>query len=159
MNDKILRFFAAIPVTFLGLVIGFGLLCYPGCASLTVTTAQGITIAQPVATAIDYAILRNNPSYIPVAQKVGADLASANYSDLTLTGINTLIQVTVTKEGGSSDLVILVESGIDSGVAAYLGAVAESSLSSDPNAQAVLQALGASITQGATLALANPKSP
>ena len=159
MKDRILSLFAHIPVAILGGVLCFGILFYPGCASLEVTTAQGIAIGQPVATAIDYAVLRNNPTYIPVAQTIGADLASANYSDLTLTGINTLIQATVTKDGGDADLVILIEGGVDSGLAAYLGAVAESSLSSDPNAQAVLQAFGASITQGASLALANPKTP
>lgn len=131
-----------------------------GCATLSglkVTTNDGIAIAQPLVSGGLSLILRNNPTYIPVASKVGADLAALNYSDLTLTGINAAVTAAVTKEGGDPALAAILSSGLDAGLAGYLAAVAESSLASDPNAQLVLQALGTAITNGASIAAANPK--
>jgi len=136
----------------LALCIGFG-----GCAGITISTNDGIAIAQPLVSGGLALILRNNPSYIPIASKVGADLAALNYSDLTLTGLNAAVNAAVTKEGGDAALGAILASSFDAGLAGYLAAVAESSLSKDPNAQAVLQALGTAITNGASIAQANPK--
>lgn len=137
------------------------ILVLPGCATLQglkITTAQGIAIGEPLATAGIGAALRNNPKYIPVAQKVGPDLASQNYTDLSLAGINAAVAAAVAKEGGDADLAALFSAGIDAGVAGYLGAVAESSLANDPNAQLVIQGLGKAVTDGAAWAIANPKA-
>lgn len=124
----------------------------------TVTSAEAIAIGQPLAAGVMQAVLTNNPKYIPIAQKVGADLAAGNWSSLTLTGINNAIAASVAKWGGDSTLTAIIVAAVDSGLGGYLTAVSEETLSSDPNAVLVLQALGAAIGTGATAATANPKS-
>lgn len=126
-----------------------------GCNS--VTSAQALTIGEPLVSGGLALILRNNPSYIPIAQKVGADLTAANWSDLTLTGINTAVNAAVSKEGGDSTLAAIITTSVDAGLAGYLEAVGEAALAKDPNAVLILQGLGTGISQGAALAAANPK--
>lgn len=126
-----------------------------GCTGVSVQS--GLPLGEVGTAAVAGPVLRNNPKYIPIAQKVGPDLVALNYTDLSLTGINSAVALVVNKEGGDADLAAMLEGGIDAGLAAYLGAVAESSLSNDPTAQLVLQALGKGITDGATWAVANPK--
>lgn len=124
---------------------------------LKISTADGIAIAQPLVSGGIGLILRNNPKDIPIAQRVGADLTSLNYADLTLAGINSAVATVVSKEGGDAALGVILAQGFDAGLAGYLAAVEESSLKADPNAQAVLQALGTAIGTGAAIAQANPK--
>jgi hypothetical protein len=135
------------------------LLCllFAGCGTLAVTDTQAIAIATPLVSGGLALVLRNNPTYLPIALKVGNDLSTANYSDLTLTGINVAVNAAVKKEGGDPILATLLSSALDAGLAGYLEAVGEASLSKDPYAQTVLQALGGAISTGAALAQANPK--
>lgn len=132
---------------------------FSGCATTgklgSMTSAQALTIAQPVVSAGLTLVLDNNPSYIPIATKVGADLTAANYTDLTTLGINSLVTAAVTKEGGTPQLAAIVSGALDAGVAGYLVAVGETALTNDPNAVPVLQALGTAISAGA--AAATPK--
>lgn len=123
----------------------------------SMTSAQALAIGQPIVSAGLALILRNNPSDIPLATKIGADLTGGNFNDLTLTGINAAIAAICAKEKASPDLTAIVEGAFDSGLAGYLEAVGESALAKDPNAQAVLQALGSAITSGAAIATASPK--
>ena len=132
--------------------------CSSGLFSKPITSAQAIAIGTPLVTGGLDLVLTNNPAYIPIAQKVGADLTAANWSDLTLTGVNSAIALVVAKEHGDSKLAAQITTAIDAGLLGYLNAVNESSLVSDPNAVAVLQALGTAITNAATAAAANPKA-
>lgn len=132
-----------------------------GCASFNlapITSAQALAIGDPLASGILQAVLTNNPKYIPIAQKVGGDLAAGSWGTLTLTGINAAIAVSVAKEGGDSTLTAIVTAAVDAGLGGYLEAVAEGSLASDPNAVLVLQALGQAIVTGANAAQAAPKA-
>lgn len=130
-----------------------------GCTMLKspITSAQALAIGTPITYGAVGLVLRNNPSYIPVAQRVGADLAKANYSDLTLLGITAAVGAAVDKEGGDATLKAIITSTVEAGLAGYLEAVSESALSNDPNAVLVLQAFGQAVTDGAALASANPK--
>jgi hypothetical protein len=80
-------------------------------------------------------------------------LAASNWNDLTVTGINTAVTAIVTKEGGTPALAAIVSASLDAGLAGYLEAVGESAISADPNAQAVLTALGQAISTGAAAAV------
>jgi hypothetical protein len=128
-----------------------------GCQFLTnlksdlpqMTSAQAIQIGQPLVTGGLVLVLQNNPKYVPIATKVGADLASANWTDLTLTGVNSTINAIVVKEGGTAALSTVIQSAVDAGLAGYLDAVAEATLAKDPNAVLVLQALGKSVSTAA----------
>lgn len=129
-----------------------------GCASFSPTTsAQAIAIAQPIETGGLELVLQNNPRYNPLAAKIGADLASANYADLSVTGINAIVALAVAKEGGDPSLTAIIDAALDAGVGGYLAAVSEQSLANDPNAVAVIQAFGTGVSNAATWAAANPK--
>jgi hypothetical protein len=133
-----------------------------GCATTgtlgSMTSAQAVLIAQPLVSAGLSLVLRNNPSYIPVATKVGTDLSTANWADLTTSGINAVVAASVAKAGGDPATTAILSSALDAGLVAYLEAVGESALAKDPNAQTVLQDLGSAIGTAATIATANPKA-
>lgn len=113
------------------------------------TSAQAIAIGQPLVTGGLTLVLANNKSYAPIAARVGADLSTANYTDLTVAGINAVVGVSVANAGGTPALAAVVSAALDAGLAGYLEAVGESALKNDPNAQLVLQALGTSISSAA----------
>lgn len=140
------------------LAISMAFLFLTGCASLKpITSAQALQSADPIVTNSLGLVLRNNVKDIPIAQAVGTDLATSNFTDLTTLGINALVAKVAAKY--TSDPVVLqaIQQGLDGGITAYLLAVNETDLTSDPNAQLVLQHLGTDITGAATWALANPK--
>lgn len=135
------------------LLLGVLLLSASGCSSLApITSAQAVAIGQPLVAGGLTLVLQKNPSYVSIAQKVGSDLTSANWADLTLTGINATVRTAVLKEGGSVALAAVISDALDAGLAGYLDAISEATLAKDPNAVLVLQALGSAITAGANAA-------
>lgn len=128
-----------------------------GCSTMPITSAQAVAIGGPVVSGGLALVLRNNPSYIVTAQMVGTDLKNANWNDLTLAGVNAVVDASVKKFGGDPTLGAVLKDSFDAGLAAYLEAVGESALAKDPNAIPVLQALGGYIQAGAAIAAANPK--
>ena len=137
------------------------LIFLPGCATTgtlgSMTSAQAVALAQPVMSAGLALVLENNPSYIPIATQVGNALSTSQFTTLTTLGIDATVSAIATKAGASPAETATIEAALSVGLGAYLEAVGESALAKDPNAQTVLQDLGTAITQGATIASANPK--
>jgi hypothetical protein len=144
----------------IGISVPF-LFLFQGCATTgtvgNMTSAQAVAIAQPFVSGGLTLILQNNPTYIPLASQVGADLTSSNFNDLTITGINLVVSKAVAARGGTPALAAILEASVDAGLGAYLENVGEAALANDPNAQTILKDLGAAITTGANAAQANPK--
>lgn len=145
-----MKYLSLVLLSFVSLLSG-------GCGTIGVTSAQAVAIGQPLVSGGLQLILSNNPSYIPIAQKVGGELATADWTDLTITGINVAVTAAVNKEGGSPALGAILSGAVDAGLAGYLESVGEASLAKDPNAVYVLQALGQAIVTGANAAQAYPK--
>jgi hypothetical protein len=154
-----MKLFASLFLAFsiaLGAAVGLSGCSTTGLGSMT--SAQGVALGQPIIAGGLALVLENNPKYIPIAQTVGTALSTNSYTDLTTAGVNAAIGAIVTKAGGDAQITSIIEASVDAGLVTYLEAVGESALAKDPNAQAVLQELGAAISQAATTAAANPKN-
>ena len=78
-----------------------------------------------------------------------------NWADLTTSGITAAVNASVAKFGGTPQEASIISAALSVGLGAYLAEVSETSLSNDPNAILVLQALGSAISTAA--ANATPK--